>query len=76
MTTSTPEKQDGLKILQDAIEKIKATITDLGGVFNIQMAVRFCNASTVQHNIYKTQIYNKKLASIRDLIKLLYSELL
>lgn len=40
MTTSTPEKQDGLKILQDAIDKIKATITELGGVFDIQMAVR------------------------------------
>lgn len=47
MTTSTPEKQDGLKILQDAIEKIKATITDLGGVFNIQMAVRFCSFSQI-----------------------------
>lgn len=39
MTTSTPEKQDGLKVLNEAIEIIKATITDLGGVFNIQMAV-------------------------------------
>lgn len=41
MTTSTPEKADGLKVLQDAIEKIKITITDLGGVFNIQMPVMF-----------------------------------
>lgn len=39
MTTSTPEKQDGLKILNDAIDKIKQTITDLGGVFNVSMAV-------------------------------------
>lgn len=39
MTTSTPEKQDGLKILQDAIEKIESTITKLGGVFKVQMAV-------------------------------------
>lgn len=39
MTTSTPEKQDGLKILNDAIEKIKISINELGGVFNIQMAV-------------------------------------
>lgn len=39
MTTSTPEKQDGLKILQDAIEKIRAKITELGGVFTVQMAV-------------------------------------
>lgn len=41
MTTSTPEKQDGLKVLNDAIEKIKVTIGELGGVFNIQMAVSF-----------------------------------
>lgn len=40
MTTSTPEKQDGLKVLNDAIEKIKITINELGGVFNVQMAVR------------------------------------
>lgn len=39
MTTSTPEKQDGLKALQDAIEEVDATITKLGGVFKVQMAV-------------------------------------
>lgn len=39
MTTSTPEKQDGLKILNEAIDKIKGKITELGGAFNIQMAV-------------------------------------
>lgn len=39
MTTSTPEKTDGLKILQDAIDKIKENIMGAGGVFNIQMAV-------------------------------------
>lgn len=40
MTTSTPEKQDGLKALNDAIEVIKEKINTLGGVFAIQMAVR------------------------------------
>lgn len=45
MTTSTPEKQDGLKILNDAIEKVKATITELGGVFNIQMAPKVVTAT-------------------------------
>lgn len=45
MTTSTPEKQDGLKALQDAITKIEDTITTMGGVFKVQMAVRE-NAST------------------------------
>lgn len=39
MTTSTPEKTDGLKALYDAIEVIKEKITSLGGVFDIQMAV-------------------------------------
>jgi hypothetical protein len=41
MTTSTPEKQDGLKILNIAIDKIRTTIAELGGVFNVQMAVKF-----------------------------------
>lgn len=41
MTTSTAEKADGLKALNDAIDKIKETITSLGGVFTTQMAVRF-----------------------------------
>lgn len=40
MTTSTPEKQDGLKALQEAINKIEETITSMGGVFKVQMAVR------------------------------------
>lgn len=39
MTTSTPEKQDGLKALQDAIDVIETTITKMGGVFKVQMAV-------------------------------------
>lgn len=39
MTTSTPEKVDGLKALEGAIEKISDTISKLGGVFKVQMAV-------------------------------------
>jgi hypothetical protein len=42
MTTSTPEKQDGLKALTQAINKIEDTITSMGGVFAIQMAVSIC----------------------------------
>lgn len=41
MTTSTPEKQDGLKALQDAINKIEETINGMGGVFKVQMAVSY-----------------------------------
>ena len=40
MTTQTPERQDGLKALEEAIDKVRGVITSLGGVFNIQMAVR------------------------------------
>lgn len=40
MTTATPEKTDGLKALQTAIEEIDKTIQTLGGVFKIQMPVR------------------------------------
>ena len=42
MTTSTPEKQDGVKALSDAIVKIEETIKSLGGVFHVQMPV--CNS--------------------------------
>lgn len=41
MTTSTPEKQDGLKALNDAIEIIQSKIVSLGGVFEVQMAVSY-----------------------------------
>lgn len=41
MTTQTPERQDGLKALEEAIEKVKELIVKLGGVFNIQMAVSY-----------------------------------
>lgn len=39
MTMSTPEKADGLKALENAIERIRETITKLGGVFTVNMAV-------------------------------------
>ncbi|CAH1099560.1 unnamed protein product [Psylliodes chrysocephalus] len=45
MTTSTPEKQDGLKVLNEAIEKVKASITELGGVFNVQMGPKVVTAT-------------------------------
>ena len=40
MTTATPEKSEGLKALQNAIDVIQKEITTLGGVFQVQMAVR------------------------------------
>lgn len=45
MTTSTPEKSDGLKILQEAIKIIETTITELGGVFKVQMAPKVVTAT-------------------------------
>lgn len=41
VTTSTPERQDGITLLQEAIAKIEETIKKLGGSFNVQMAVSF-----------------------------------
>lgn len=43
MTTSTPEKPDGLKALHNAINKIEEAITNMGGVFQIQMDVSNLN---------------------------------
>ncbi|CAH0385210.1 unnamed protein product [Bemisia tabaci] len=45
MTTATPEKADGLKALQDAIEQVDKKINELGGVFQIQMAPKVVTAS-------------------------------
>lgn len=45
MTTSTPEKQDGLKALNQAINKIEEVITSMGGVFTIQMAPKVVTAT-------------------------------
>lgn len=45
MTTSTPEKQDGLKLMEEACEAIKNKITECGGLFNIQMAPKVVTAT-------------------------------
>ncbi|EEB19101.1 eukaryotic translation initiation factor 2 subunit alpha, putative [Pediculus humanus corporis] len=44
MTTSTPEKQEGVKALSDAIVKIEETIKSLGGVFHVQMPPKVVTA--------------------------------
>lgn len=38
MTTQTTEKQDGLKALESAIEKVTSKITGYGGTLSIKMA--------------------------------------
>jgi translation initiation factor 2 subunit 1 len=40
LTTQTMEKEEGLKVLQEALDKIETTIKSFGGIFNIQQAVR------------------------------------
>uniref|UniRef100_A0A0K8TNB5 Eukaryotic translation initiation factor 2 subunit 1 n=1 Tax=Tabanus bromius TaxID=304241 RepID=A0A0K8TNB5_TABBR len=44
ITTSTPEKADGLKVLENAIENIKKTITKFDGEFKVQMAPKVVTA--------------------------------
>ncbi|CAH1391087.1 unnamed protein product [Nezara viridula] len=45
MTTATPEKSEGLKALQNAIDVIEKEITTLGGVFQVQMAPKVVTAT-------------------------------
>ncbi|XP_034242755.1 eukaryotic translation initiation factor 2 subunit 1 [Thrips palmi] len=45
MTTSTPEKADGLKALNTAIDQIKESIQSLGGIFTMQMAPKVVTAT-------------------------------
>jgi hypothetical protein len=61
MTTSTPEKQDGLKILNIAIDKIRTTIAELGGVFNVQMAVKFHKYKKKKRNFVDNIFFSPKL---------------
>jgi hypothetical protein len=59
MTTSTPEKQDGLKALNQAINKIEEVITSMGGVFTIQMAVSRVDITSphLDIHLYKANNY-------------------
>jgi len=45
ITTSTPEKQEGLQILQDACKAIEDRISASGGSFNIKMAPKVVTAT-------------------------------
>ena len=48
ITTSTPEKQDGIQILNDACKAIEDRILASGGSFNIQMAPKVVTATDEQ----------------------------
>ena len=45
ITTSTPEKQEGLQILQDACKAIEDRISASGGSFSIKMAPKVVTAT-------------------------------
>lgn len=69
MTTSTPEKADGLKALETAIEKIRETITSLGGVFNTQMAPKVVTATDeadLARRMEKAELENTEVAGDDD----------
>uniref|UniRef100_A0A336LWL3 Eukaryotic translation initiation factor 2 subunit 1 n=1 Tax=Culicoides sonorensis TaxID=179676 RepID=A0A336LWL3_CULSO len=69
MTTSTPEKADGLKALESAIEKIRETITGLGGVFNTQMAPKVVTATDeadLARRMEKAELENTEVAGDDD----------
>ncbi|XP_066590483.1 eukaryotic translation initiation factor 2 subunit 1 [Prorops nasuta] len=69
MTTSTPEKQDGLKLLNDAIGVIEEKITSLGGVFNIQMAPKVVTATDeaeLARQMERAELENAEVAGDDD----------
>nr|CAG4651996.1 EOG090X09RW [Triops cancriformis] len=69
MTTQTPERQEGLKALEVAIEKIQATIKTSGGVFNIQMAPKVVTAldeAELAKQMEKAELENAEVAGDDD----------
>ncbi|XP_053984057.1 eukaryotic translation initiation factor 2 subunit 1 [Hylaeus anthracinus] len=69
MTTSTPEKQDGLKALSDAIDVIRSKITSLGGVFNVQMAPKVVTATDeaeLARQMERAELENAEVAGDDD----------
>ncbi|KOC65023.1 Eukaryotic translation initiation factor 2 subunit 1 [Habropoda laboriosa] len=69
MTTSTPEKQDGLKALNDAIDVIQNKITTLGGVFNVQMAPKVVTATDeaeLARQMERAELENAEVAGDDD----------
>ncbi|KAL7293216.1 eukaryotic translation initiation factor 2 subunit 1 [Trichogramma pretiosum] len=69
MTTSTPEKADGLKALQDAIAVIEEKINSLGGVFKIQMAPKVVTATDdaeLARQMERAELENAEVAGDDD----------
>nr|CAG4644956.1 EOG090X09RW [Leptodora kindtii] len=69
MTTQTPERQDGLKALENAIEEIRTVIKSLGGVFNVQMAPKVVTAmdeAELARQMEKAEAENAEIAGDDD----------
>lgn len=66
ITTSTPEKSDGLNALDIAIEKIKETILKLGGTFSIQMAVRIIKTKFNKYKMENSFLQPKVVTAIDE----------
>ncbi|XP_017761756.1 PREDICTED: eukaryotic translation initiation factor 2 subunit 1 [Eufriesea mexicana] len=69
MTTSTPEKQDGLKALNDAIDAIQNKITLLGGVFNVAMTPKVVTATDeaeLARQMERAELENAEVAGDDD----------
>nr|CAG4648072.1 EOG090X09RW [Moina brachiata]SVE93130.1 EOG090X09RW [Moina brachiata] len=69
VTTQTPERQDGLKALENAIEKVREVIEDLGGVFKIQMAPKVVTATDeadLARQMEKAELENAEIAGDDD----------
>ncbi|XP_043277554.1 eukaryotic translation initiation factor 2 subunit 1 [Venturia canescens] len=69
MTTSTPEKADGLKALNNAIEVVQMKITSLGGVFNVQMAPKVVTATDeaeLARQMERAELENAEVAGDDD----------
>jgi len=69
MTTQTPERQDGLKALENAIEKVQEVIVSLGGVFQIQMAPKVVTAmdeAELARQMEKAELENAEIGGDDD----------
>merc|ERR1712071_300226 len=69
MTTQTPERQDGLKALEIAIEKVQESIVQLGGVFQIQMAPKVVTAmdeAKLARQMEKAELENAEIGGDDD----------
>nr|CAG4638592.1 EOG090X09RW [Cyclestheria hislopi] len=69
MTTQTPERQDGLKGLSNAIDKVREVILQLGGIFNVQMPPKVVTAmdeAELARQMEKAEMENAEIAGDDD----------